>query len=147
MNKAQKGDLQRCLHGARVPLRLRRYDKPDNGPTHRIVLQADASVMGFNKRLANCQVPRPRPLDETEFRYPIEFVEDAVEVFRRDTDAPIDNQTSSWSSMMRPRTSTGWSGGENLKALLNRLMNTWVINPKSMGTRGRSSGMSKETCR
>jgi len=30
-----------------------RYDKSDDRPTHRIVLQADPSVVGFNKRLAN----------------------------------------------------------------------------------------------
>src|SRR5579872_2639757 len=32
---------------------VKRYDKPDDRPTHRIVLQADPSVVGFNKRLAN----------------------------------------------------------------------------------------------
>jgi len=31
------------------------YEKPDNGPTQWIVLQADAAVMGLNKRLANGQ--------------------------------------------------------------------------------------------
>jgi hypothetical protein len=34
-----------------------------------------------------------------------------------------------------------------VKALPNRLMNTWVINPKSMGTSGRSAGLSNETRR
>lgn len=41
------------LGGTDVPRSLRRYDKPDDGATDWIVLQADASVMGFNKRLAN----------------------------------------------------------------------------------------------
>jgi hypothetical protein len=53
VNKAQKGDSRRCLHGEHVPLRLRRYDKSNDGPAHRIILQADASVVGFNKCLAN----------------------------------------------------------------------------------------------
>jgi len=64
------------------------YDKPDNGPTHWIVLQADAAVMGLNKCLANGQ-SQAQAIGWAEFRYPIEFIEDPVEVFRRDTDAPI----------------------------------------------------------
>ncbi len=47
--------------------------------------------MGLNKRLANGQ-SQAQAIRWAEFRYPIEFIEDPVEVFRRDTDAPIGNQ-------------------------------------------------------
>jgi len=47
--------------------------------------------MGLNKRLANGQ-SQAQAIRWAKFRYPIEFIEDPVEVFRRDTDAAIGNQ-------------------------------------------------------
>ena len=82
------------------------YDKPHNGPTQWILLQADAAVMSLNKRFANGQ-PQPQAIGWAEFRYPIKFIEDPAQVFRRDTHAPIGNQNLELVIDDVARTSTG----------------------------------------
>lgn len=70
---------------------LDRYDKPDNRPAQGIVLQADPSAVRFNKGFADGK-SEAEATGRAEFRYPINFVEDAYEVLLRDSDASIDNQ-------------------------------------------------------
>ena len=53
--RANSASLRLRIADARHRCLVEWYDKPDNGPTHWIVFQLDAAVMGLDKRPANGQ--------------------------------------------------------------------------------------------